>query len=111
MSMNTMIRSQIQITHRKISNIVQKMFNSGYELDAAARDIPSPSRRGGRHRADGYDTGLTVKAQHSPDADYQHHPPRVTQPARPKYPHARLRRAPALLLARGWPERVMRRDD
>jgi len=28
-SMNTMIRIQIQITHRKKMNIVQKMFNSG----------------------------------------------------------------------------------
>jgi hypothetical protein len=29
MSVNTMIRVQIQITHRKNSNIVQKTFKSG----------------------------------------------------------------------------------
>jgi len=29
MSMNTVIRIQIQITHRKKMNIVQKRFNSG----------------------------------------------------------------------------------
>src|ERR1039457_148837 len=40
MSMNTRISSQIHTTHKKNSNIVQKMFNSGYELDAAARIIP-----------------------------------------------------------------------
>jgi hypothetical protein len=45
MSMNTQIRIQIQITHRKNSNIVQKRFNSGYDDDEAARDILPPSRQ------------------------------------------------------------------
>ena len=43
--MNTQIRIQIQITHRKNSNIVQKRFNSGYDDDEAARDILPPSRQ------------------------------------------------------------------
>jgi hypothetical protein len=61
--MKTVIRIQIQITHRKISNIVQNASRSGYDVDDAARSILSPcppAPEGGV---------FPQRDQHSPAAD------------------------------------------
>src|ERR1019366_3491789 len=81
MSMKTMIRIQIQITHRKNSNIVQNRFYGGY--DELASDIRAPSQQG---ESSGTWTRCRVpgQAHYSPTADLRHHPSRVRR--QPGYP-------------------------